>query len=45
MAKGRKLILLLWAAFLSVILIDPQAATRIGATSIEFWHRVVAKRD
>jgi hypothetical protein len=43
MAKGKKLLLVLWAGLVSFLVIDPLASTGIGARGIELWNRCFKK--
>jgi hypothetical protein len=40
MAKGKKLLLVLWAALVSYLVIDPLASTGMGAKGIELCNRL-----
>jgi len=39
MTMKKKLLLVLWAALVSFLVIDPLASTGIGAKGIELWNR------
>jgi hypothetical protein len=39
----RKLVLALWAAVVSFLVIDPLASSGIGAKGIELWNRLTNK--
>jgi hypothetical protein len=39
----RKLVLALWAAVVSILVIDPLASGGIGAKGIELWNRLTNK--
>jgi hypothetical protein len=43
MTKSKKLLLVLWAALVSALIIDPLASTGIGAKGIEIWNRWIKK--
>ncbi len=39
MTKEKKLLVVLWAALVSLLVIDPHASTGIAAKGIELWNR------
>ena len=39
LTKGKRLLLLLWAALVSFLIVDPLASTGVGRKGIELWNR------
>jgi hypothetical protein len=40
MAKGKKLLVVLWAAVVSFLVIDPLASTGVGSKGIALWNKL-----
>lgn len=40
MTKGKRAAIVVWAAVVSFLVIDPLASTGIGAKGIELWNRL-----